>query len=61
MSSRPSSRVGREPGWWRTAATVAVDLLGAAAIVLSVPIVILAIGTPIALAVRALLWIVGTR
>lgn len=41
-------------------ATVALgDLLGAVALVLSVPFVVLAIGIPIALCVRLLLWIVG--
>ena len=43
---------------WRAAAVVG-DLLGAVAIVLCLPIVILAIGMPIALCVRLLLWIGG--
>jgi hypothetical protein len=43
---------------WR-ATVVLGDVLGAAAIVLCVPFVILAIGTPIALCVRLLLWTVG--
>jgi hypothetical protein len=43
---------------WR--ATVLVgDLLGAVAIVLCIPFVILAIGTPIVLCVRLLVWIGG--
>ena len=43
---------------WR--ATVVVgDLVGAAAIVLCIPFVILAIGTPIALCMRLLFWILG--
>ena len=47
------------PGPFRRAAVVVGDLLGAVAIVLCVPLVILAIGTPIALFVRLLLWIGG--
>jgi hypothetical protein len=42
----------------RTAAVVG-DLLAAAAMVLCIPFVILAIGIPIALCVRLLLWIGG--
>ena len=43
---------------WR--ATIVIgDVLGAAAIALCIPFVILAIGTPIALCVRLLLWMVG--
>lgn len=47
------------PGPFRRAAVVVGDLLGAAAIVLCIPFVILAIGTPIALFVRLLLWLGG--
>jgi hypothetical protein len=47
------------PAPLRRAAGVIGDLLAAAAIVLAVPAVILAIGIPIALCVRFLLWIVG--
>ena len=43
---------------WR-AAVVAGDLLGAVAVVLCLPFVIVAIGIPIALGVRLLLWIGG--
>ena len=43
---------------WR-AAVIAGDLLGAVVIVLCIPFVILAIGTPIALCLRLLLWIGG--
>ena len=43
----------------RRAAVVVGDLLGALAILLSIPVAILAIGTPIALCVRLLLWIGG--
>ena len=47
------------PGpFWR-AAVVVGDLLGTLAIVLCIPFVILAIGTPIALCLRLLLWIAG--
>ena len=47
------------PGLFRRAAVVVADLLGAVAIVLCTPFVILAIGIPIALCVRLLLWIGG--
>ena len=47
------------PGPFRRAAVVLGDLLGAMAIVLCIPFVILAIGIPIALCVRLLLWIGG--
>jgi hypothetical protein len=46
-------------GLLRLGAVVVGDLLGVAAIVLCVPFVIVAIGTPIALLVRLLLWIGG--
>ena len=44
------------PGQFRRAAGVAGDLLGAAAILLCIPLAILAIGTPIVLGVRLLSW-----
>ena len=47
------------PDALRRAAVVVGDLLGAVAIVLCIPFVILAIGIPIALCVRLLLWIGG--
>ena len=47
------------PGLFRPAAVVVGDLLGVMAIVLCFPFVILAIGMPIALCVRLLLWIGG--
>jgi hypothetical protein len=47
------------PGLFRRAAVVVGDLLGAAAIALCSPFVILAIGIPLALCVRFLLWIGG--
>ena len=47
------------PGRVRRTVVVVGDLLTAAAIVLCIPIVILAIGLPIALGLRLLLWIGG--
>ena len=47
------------PGPLRRAAGVVGDLLGAAAVVLCIPFVILAIGMPIVLSVRLLLSIGG--
>lgn len=47
------------PGPFRRAAVVAGDVLGTMAIVLCIPFVILAIGIPIALCVRLLLWLGG--
>jgi len=47
------------PGPLRRAAVLVGDLLGAVAIVLCVPFAILAVGTPIVLSVRLLLWIGG--
>jgi hypothetical protein len=47
------------PGPFRRVALLVGDVLGAGAIVLCVPFVILAIGIPIALCVRLLLWIGG--
>lgn len=44
----------------RVAASIG-DLLAAVAVVLCVPIVILAIGTPIALCARLVLWATGSR
>jgi hypothetical protein len=47
------------PGPLRRAVVFAGDLLGTVAIVLCIPFVIVAIGTPIALCVRLLLWAAG--
>ena len=47
------------PGPIRRAAVVIGDLFAAVGIVLCIPFVILAIGIPIALCVRLLLWIGG--
>ena len=47
------------PGLVRRVAMVIGNVLSALAIVLGTPFVILAIGIPIALCVRFLLWIVG--
>ena len=43
----------------RRAAVLVGDVMGAVAIVLCVPFVIVAVGTPIALCVRLLLWVGG--
>ena len=43
---------------WRAALAIG-DLLGAVGIVLCLPFVILAVGIPIALCVRFMLWITG--
>ena len=48
-----------DSGPFRRAAAAVGDLLLGVAIVLCVPFVILAIGTPIALCLRLLLWIGG--
>ena len=47
------------PGALRRAALAVGDLLAALAIVLCIPFVILAIGIPIALCIRLVLWIGG--
>lgn len=47
------------PGGLRRAAMGVGDLLATVAIVLCVPLVILAIGIPLALSVRLLLWVGG--
>jgi hypothetical protein len=47
------------PGPFRRAAAVVGALLGAVVIVLGVPFVIVAIGIPVALCVRLLLWMGG--
>lgn len=47
------------PGTFRRAAMVIGDLLAAMGIVLCLPFAILAIGMPIVLCARALLWIVA--
>ena len=49
------------PGPLRHAAVVIGDLLATVGIAFCIPFVILAIGIPIALCVRLLLWIVGMR
>ena len=53
------SRPLADPGSLRRVAGVVGDLLGTMALVLLIPFVILAIGIPIALCVRLLLWIGG--
>jgi uncharacterized membrane protein len=47
------------PGPLRRAALVIGELLAAVGVVLCIPVAILAIGIPVALFVRFLLWIVG--
>jgi hypothetical protein len=42
----------------RRAATIGADVFGGAAIILCIPLAILAIGIPIALVFRMLLWVV---
>jgi hypothetical protein len=51
----PHDRTGSS----RTALAVAGDVFLAIGVVLCIPLVILAIGIPIALAVRLLLWLIG--
>lgn len=53
------TRADVAPGPFRRAAIGAGDLLGAMAVVLCIPLVIVAVGIPIALCVRLLLWIGG--
>jgi hypothetical protein len=53
------ARAAVVPGPFRRAAVVVGDLLGVVAIALCIPFMILAIGIPIALCVRLLLWIGG--
>lgn len=47
------------PGPLRRAATMTGDLLAGAGVVFAFPVAILVIGTPIVLAVRFVLWMVG--
>jgi hypothetical protein len=47
------------PGRFRRAVEIAGDLLGLIGIAFCIPAVIVAIGLPIALGIRLLLWIVG--
>jgi hypothetical protein len=47
------------PGFLRGAALIIGDLLGAVGIALCIPFVILAVGIPVALCVRLVLWITG--
>jgi uncharacterized membrane protein len=47
------------PGPFRRAALVIGELLAAVGVVLFIPVAILAIGIPVALCVRFLIWIVG--
>jgi hypothetical protein len=47
------------PNPLRRAAGILGDLLALAGVIVGIPVVILAIGIPIALCVRLLLWLVG--
>lgn len=47
------------PGRWRRAVSVTGDVLAALALALCVPYVLLAIGLPIVLGFRLLLWVGG--
>jgi hypothetical protein len=65
--TRTSFAASAANGWARIAHTPAGrvgagigDVLGAVAMVLCIPFVILAIGTPIALCARLLLWVTGS-
>jgi len=49
------------PGQLRDAAALVGNLIEMLGIIFSIPLVILAVGIPIALCVRVLLWIVGVR
>jgi hypothetical protein len=53
------ARPAAVPGARHRAASMIGDLLGAVGLVLCVPFVILAIGMPIALGLRLLLWLAG--
>jgi len=57
----PFTRAGRPvvPGFFRGSFVVVGDVLGAVAIVVCLPFGILAIGMPIVLGVRLLLWLGG--
>ena len=56
MNARSRTRALIVPGPFRRAAAVVGDLLFAVAIVLCIPFVLLAIGIPIAVFVRLMLW-----
>lgn len=47
------------PEWLRRVAGLGGDLIAAVGIVICIPLAVLAIGIPIALCVRLLLWILG--
>lgn len=46
-------------GWMRIVRAVAADVILATGVVFCIPLVILAVGIPIALAVRLLFWLAG--
>lgn len=47
------------PGPWQRVAAVVGDLLGGLVMLLSIPLAILAVGVPLALCVRLVLWLGG--
>ena len=49
------------PGAFQQAVVVVGDVVGLMAIIVCIPVVILAIATPIVLCVRLLLWVAGQR
>ena len=55
----PSGVLRERTGWMRTALGLAEDVLLAIGLVACIPLVILAVGIPIALLMRLLLWIAG--
>ena len=55
----PMTAVADHASGIRRAILFVGDLLGAAAIIVAIPLAILAIGIPIALVLRLLLWVTG--
>jgi hypothetical protein len=56
---RTAPRPAGGPGFLRRTGEAAVDLLALLGVVFAIPFVILAVGLPVALSVRLLLWAVG--
>jgi hypothetical protein len=56
-AGKVSTRAAMRPMAVRRAADVGMDVLMLLAVILSIPFVILAVGIPVALAVRLLLWL----
>lgn len=59
LTPLPSGVLPGRTGWIRVALAVGEDVLLAIGVLLCIPLVILAIGTPIALALRLVLWLAG--